>query len=159
MFRATSTILKGVKPGLVNDIVILSARPKERKLTKGISCHFRVTGWDPLTCSFVHTEHQQHHMMSLATTLETAHKIANSTKEQSSYIKWHQLRRPRIPSSKFRDVCQTREQSSAENLAKRLLRLSHQTADMRWVLDMKPAALEEYCRVRSRRRSPRGRPA
>lgn len=102
----------------------------------------------PSACSFVYTEHQQYHMMSLATTLETAHRIANSTKEQSSCIEWHQLRRPRITSSKFREVCHTRAQSSAENLAKRLLRPSHQTADMRRGLDMEPAAVEEYCRAR-----------
>lgn len=220
----------GVKPGLVNDMVILSARPKERKLMEGIrsnlykgvssalpelstlrvdevyhdvpsdvaplittmamdinvplvdsafgkvqegsvlSYHMPakrvpktcphtdapsppqlpLQGYrlGPATCSFVCTEHQQHHMMSLETTLENAHKIANSTKEQSSCIEWHQLRRPRITSSKFREVCHTRAQSSAENLAKRLLRPSHQTADMRRGLDMEPAAVEEYCRVR-----------
>lgn len=102
----------------------------------------------PSTCSFVCTEHQQHHMMSLATTLETAHNIANSTKEQSSCITWHQLRRPRITSSKFREVCHTRRQSSAEILTKRLQRPIHQTADMRRGLDMEPAAVEEYCRAR-----------
>ncbi len=106
------------------------------------------SGLGPFSCSFVYTEHQQHHMISLATTLETAHRIANSTNEQSSCIEWHQLRRPRITSSKFREVCHTRAQSSAENLAKRLLRPSHQTADMRRGLDMEPAAVEEYCRAR-----------
>ncbi|KAI2655759.1 Histidinol-phosphate aminotransferase 1 [Labeo rohita] len=44
----------------------------------------------PSACSFAYTEHQQHHTMSLATTLETAHTIANSTKGQRSCIVWHQ---------------------------------------------------------------------
>ncbi len=97
----------------------------------------------PSNCSFVCTEHQQLHMMSLETSLETAHKIENSTKEQSSCVEWHQLRRYRITSSKFREACHIRVHSSAEHLAKRLLRPSHQTADMRRGLDMEPAAVEE----------------
>lgn len=48
------------------------------------SCHFVIIGWDLLPVLFVCTEHQQLHMMSLETSLETAHKVENSTKEQSS---------------------------------------------------------------------------
>uniref|UniRef100_A0A0E9QD54 Uncharacterized protein n=1 Tax=Anguilla anguilla TaxID=7936 RepID=A0A0E9QD54_ANGAN len=61
-------------------------------------------------------------MMSLETSLDTAHTIENSTKEQNSCVEWHQLRRSRVTSSKFREVCHTRGQSSAENLEKTLLR-------------------------------------
>ncbi|XP_076836752.1 uncharacterized protein LOC143482301 [Brachyhypopomus gauderio] len=102
----------------------------------------------PSTCSFICTEHQQLHMMSLETSLETAHKIENSTKEQSSCVEWHKLRQSRVTSSKFREVCHTRGQSSAENLAKRLVRPSHQTADMRRGLELEPVAVEEYCQAR-----------
>uniref|UniRef100_A0A671V656 YqaJ viral recombinase domain-containing protein n=1 Tax=Sparus aurata TaxID=8175 RepID=A0A671V656_SPAAU len=222
--------MQGVKPGLVNDMVILSARPKERRLVDGIRSNLykgvssalpelstlrvdevygdlpsnvaplittmAITNNVPLvdskfgkvqqgsvlsyhlptkmvpntrphsdapsppqlplsnyclgpsTCSFVYSEHQQLHMMSMATSFETAHKVENSTKKQSSCAEWHQLRRLRITSTKFREGCHTRGETSAENLAKRLLRPSHQTADTRRGLDMEPAAVEEYCRAR-----------
>ena len=108
-------------------------------------CDYRL---GPSTCSFVSTLQQHHHMASLATPMETAHKIEVATKEQSSCAEWHQLRRSRITSIKFREVCHTRAHSSAENLARRLLRPTHQTADMRRGLDLEPTAIEEYCRVR-----------
>ncbi|KAK0153218.1 hypothetical protein N1851_005090 [Merluccius polli] len=218
----------GIKPGPVNDMVIISARPRERRLAegirsnlyKGVSCplpdistlkvqeayhglrsdeapmitamavssdvplvesmfgpvqegsvlsyqlplrtvpsscphtdapsppqlplsYYRL---GPSTCPFVFSEHQHHHMASLAISLETAHKIEKSTREQSSCVEWHQLRRCRITSTKFREVCHTRGESSAENLAKRLLGSSHQTADMRRGLALEPIAVEEYCK-------------
>lgn len=102
----------------------------------------------PSACAFVCSEHQQRHLSSLATSLETAHKIESSTREQSSCSEWYQLRRCRITSTKFREVCHIRGESSAENLAKRLLGASHQTADMRRGLALEPIAVEEYCRVR-----------
>ncbi|KAK0142231.1 hypothetical protein N1851_020062 [Merluccius polli] len=208
----------GIKPGPVNDMVILSARPRERKLVegirsnlyKGVNCPLQdismlnvqdmyhglradqapmittmavssdvplvesmfgqvqegsVLSYQlptrtvpmtcphtvapslpqlllsdyrlgPSTCAFVCSEHQH------------PHKIENSTREQSYCAEWHQLRRCRITSTKFREVCHTRGESSAENLAKRLLRPSNQTADMRRGLDLVPIAVEEYCRVR-----------
>uniref|UniRef100_A0A0E9S7Y4 Uncharacterized protein n=1 Tax=Anguilla anguilla TaxID=7936 RepID=A0A0E9S7Y4_ANGAN len=43
-------------------------------------------------------------MMSLETSLDTAHTIENSTKEQNSCVEWHQLRRSRVTSSKFREA-------------------------------------------------------
>ncbi|KAK0131115.1 hypothetical protein N1851_034190 [Merluccius polli] len=220
----------GIKPGPVNDMVILSARPRERKLVegirsnlyKGVNCPLQdistlnvqdvyhglpadqapmittmavssdvplvesmfgqvqegsVLSYQlptrtvpmtrphtvapsppqlplsdyrlgPSTCAFVCSEHQHHHMASLESSLETAHKIENSTQEQSYCVEWHQLRRCRITSTKFREVCHTRGESSAENLTKRLLRPSNQTADMRRGLDLEPIAVEEYCRVR-----------
>jgi len=70
------------------------------------------------TCAFVFSEHQNHHLASLATSLETAHKIEKSMQEQSSCAEWHQLRRRHITSTEFREVCHTRGKSSAENLAK-----------------------------------------
>lgn len=103
---------------------------------------------EPSTCAFVFSEPQHHHMASLETSLETAHKIENSTKEQVSCIEWHQLRRCRIPSTKFREVFHTRGESSVDNLAKRLLRPCHQAADMRRGLDLELIAVEEYCSMR-----------
>ncbi|XP_077102505.1 uncharacterized protein LOC143753718 [Siphateles boraxobius] len=220
----------GIKPGPVNDMVIISARPKERRLAegirsnlyKGVSCPlpdistlkvqeaYHVLSADeapmitamaissdvpliesmlgpvqegsvlsyqlpviavpstrphtdapsppqlplldyrlgPPTCAFVFSEHQHHHLASLATSFETAHKVENSTREQSSCAEWHQLRRCRITSTKFREVCHTRGESSAENLAKRLLGSCPQTADMRRGLALEPVAVEEYCKVR-----------
>ncbi|KAF7649719.1 hypothetical protein LDENG_00136950 [Lucifuga dentata] len=61
--------------------------------------HYRL---GPSSCSFVCTEHQQLHMNSLETSLQTEHKTESSTREQSSCDEWHQLRWPRITSSKFR---------------------------------------------------------
>ena len=55
-------------------------------------------------------------MASLETSMGTAHKIEEATKEQSSCAEWHQPRRSRITSTKFREVCHTRAHSSAENL-------------------------------------------
>ncbi|KAG1930738.1 hypothetical protein F2P79_022067 [Pimephales promelas] len=220
----------GIKPGPVNDMVIISARPKERRLAegirsnlyKGVSCPLpdistlkvqeayhglnadeapMITAMaissnvplvesmfgpvqegsvlsyqlpvmavpstrphtdapsppqlplsdyrlGPSTCAFVFSEHQHHHLASLATSFEMAHKIEKSTREQSSCAEWHQLRRCRITSTKFREVCHTRGESSAENLAKRLLGSCHQTADMRRGLALEPIAVEEYCKVR-----------
>ena len=64
------------------------------------------------------------------------------------FFSMHQLRRCCITSSTFREVCHSRGESSAENLAKRLLRPSSQTADMRRGLDLEPIAVEECCRIR-----------
>ncbi|XP_076134557.1 uncharacterized protein LOC143117005 [Alosa pseudoharengus] len=220
----------GVKPGLVNKMVILSARPKERRLVEGIRSNLYRGVTSPLpvpatlnvgavyqdipadlapmittmsisndvplvdsmfgrvqegsvlsyqmpakvvprtfphkdapsppqlplsdyrlgpsNCTFVYTEQQHYHMASLETSLEMAHQIEISTKEQSSCTEWHQLRHPRITSTRFREVCHTKALTSAENLAKRLLRPCHQTADMRRGLEMESTAIEEYCRVR-----------
>ncbi|XP_062393358.1 uncharacterized protein LOC134080770 [Sardina pilchardus] len=220
----------GVKPGLVSKMVVLSARPKERRLVEGIRSNLYRGVTSPLpvpatlnvgavyqdipadlapmittmsiskdvplvdsmfgrvqegsvlsyqmpakvvprtfphedapsppqlplsdyrlqpsNCAFVYTEQQHHHMASLETSLEMAHKIEVSTKKQSTCTEWHQLRHPRITSTRFREVSHTKALTSAENLAKRLLRPCHQTADMRRGLEMECTAIEEYCRVR-----------
>nr|XP_023658221.1 uncharacterized protein LOC111838958 [Paramormyrops kingsleyae]XP_023659482.1 uncharacterized protein LOC111839635 [Paramormyrops kingsleyae] len=106
--------------------------------------HYRL---GPPSCSFVYTEHQQLHMNSLQTSLHTAHKVESNTRKQCFSNECHQLSWARVTASKFREVCHTRGQSSAENLAKRLLKPSCQTADMRRGLEMEPAAVEEYRRV------------
>lgn len=48
---------------------------------------------------------------SLATSPEMPRKIEISTREQSSCNEWHLLRRPRITSSKFQEVCHVRGQT------------------------------------------------
>ena len=53
---------------------------------------------EPPGCSFVYSEHEQLHIFSLATSLEMAHKIESSTKEQSSLRAWHHLPQQRIMS-------------------------------------------------------------
>ena len=64
----------------------------------------------------LYTLQQHHHMTSLKTPLETAHKIEQATKEQSSCAEWHQLWWSRITSTKFPEVCHIRAHSSAENI-------------------------------------------
>ncbi|XP_031138187.1 uncharacterized protein LOC116038123 [Sander lucioperca] len=75
---------------------------------------------DPTTCSFVCT-HQQHlNVMSLNITFDMARSIEMATREQSGSAGWHSLRKMRLTSSRFREVCHVRGHSSAENLAERI---------------------------------------
>ncbi|CAI5659863.1 unnamed protein product [Oreochromis niloticus] len=92
----------------------------------------------------------------LSVTLEMAHKIEEATREQSSSSEWHQLRRPRVTASRFREVCHVRGQSSAESLAERILKGTRQTADMRRGTEMEPAIAAEYSRLMNVNYSPCG---
>ncbi|XP_033999799.1 uncharacterized protein LOC117493378 [Trematomus bernacchii] len=104
---------------------------------------------EPTTCEFV-CSHQQHlHLLSLATTLLMAKKIEVATREQSDSVEWHRVRRPRITSSRFREVCHVRGQSSAENLAQRIRKGVAQTASMKRGLALEPVAIQEYCRIKN----------
>nr|XP_033948206.1 uncharacterized protein LOC117453497 isoform X2 [Pseudochaenichthys georgianus] len=104
---------------------------------------------EPTTCEFV-CSHQQHlHLLSLATTLLMARKIEVATREQSDSVEWHRVRRPRITSSRFREVCHVRGQSSAENLAQRIRKGVAQTASMKRGLALEPVAIQEYCRIKN----------
>ncbi len=87
-------------------------------------------------------------MKSLAVTLETAHKIEHATKDQSALMDWHSVRKPRVTSSRFREVCHVRGQSSAEHLTERLHKGTRQTADMKRGLELESAVVEEYCLLR-----------
>ncbi|CAL8395157.1 unnamed protein product [Boreogadus saida] len=49
-----------------------------------------------------------------------ARSIERATREQSGSAEWHNLRKMRLTSSRFRDVCHVRGHSSAENLAERI---------------------------------------
>lgn len=46
---------------------------------------------DTSVCLFVHSEHGQLHMKSLAVSLDMAHKIEHATKEQSASLDWHSV--------------------------------------------------------------------
>ncbi|XP_051558066.1 uncharacterized protein LOC127443464 isoform X2 [Myxocyprinus asiaticus] len=102
----------------------------------------------PLECCFVLSYHQQLHMNSLATSEVMAHQIEKSTRQQSMLKEWHQLRKPCVTSSRFREVCHVRGQSSAESLALRILRPGYQRGEMKRGLQMEPKAVEEYCFVK-----------
>ncbi|CAM4713093.1 unnamed protein product [Leuciscus chuanchicus] len=59
----------------------------------------------PTDCVHVCTEEEHFHLKSLNVTLDMAYKIEAATREQAADQEWHQLRRPRITSSRFREVC------------------------------------------------------
>ncbi|KAJ8016002.1 hypothetical protein DPEC_G00002600 [Dallia pectoralis] len=104
---------------------------------------------EPTSCQFV-CSHQQHfHLQSLVTTVDMARKIEVATREQSNTVGWHRVRRPRITSSRFREICHVRGQSSAENLAQRFKKGVAQTAAMKRGLALEPVAIQEYCRVKN----------
>ncbi|KAK7152426.1 hypothetical protein R3I93_010594 [Phoxinus phoxinus] len=104
---------------------------------------------EPTSCQFV-CSHQQHlHLQSLVTTVDMARKIEVATREQSNTVEWHRVRRPRITSSRFREICHVRGQSSAENLAQRIKKGVAQTAAMKRGLALEPVAIQEYCRVKN----------
>ncbi|XP_028451188.1 uncharacterized protein LOC114566704 isoform X2 [Perca flavescens] len=176
---------QGFKPGPTNEMVVLPARPKERRVAEGIrsnlykgacnlTCDLPDTSaaWTPpmtplhvtapprpslpldgyslgpSECCFVLSYHQQLHMKSLETSEIMAHQLEESTRQQSTLKEWHLLRKPRVTSSRFREVCHVRGQSSAENLALMILRPGYQTAEMKRGLQMEPKAVEEYCLVK-----------
>ncbi|KAG9279582.1 hypothetical protein AMEX_G5117 [Astyanax mexicanus] len=104
---------------------------------------------EPTNCQFVCT-HQQHlHLQSLATTFDMARKIEVATREQSNSVEWHRVRRPRITSSRFREICHVRGQSSAEILSQRIRKGVDQTAAMKRGLALEPVAIQEYCRMKN----------
>ncbi|KAL7859107.1 hypothetical protein SRHO_G00142540 [Serrasalmus rhombeus] len=102
---------------------------------------------DAPTCAFVCTEQELFHLKSLEVSLDMAHKIEMSTREQSSCADWHLLRKPRVTASRFREVCHVRGHSSAESLAERIIRGTRQTAEMKRGLEMESGAASEYCRI------------
>ncbi|XP_044188127.1 uncharacterized protein LOC122967508 [Thunnus albacares] len=103
----------------------------------------------PTECVHVCTEEEHFHLQSLMVTLDMAYKIEAATREQAANREWHQLCRPRITSSRFREVCFVRGVSSAEALAERILTGTRQTAEMRRGADMEFEAAMEYCRMKN----------
>lgn len=108
------------------------------------------------TCMFVCTEQEQLFLQTLTTTWDMAHKIEAATRDQSLGYEWHQLRRPRITSSRFREVCHVRGESSAANLADRIFRGTTQTAAMKRGLAMEAQAIRQYCQMKAVNFSPIG---
>ena len=84
-------------------------------------------------CSFVTTEEEQRHLQCLQVSWDMAHKYESATREQSSCMEWHQLRRPRVTASHFREVCHVSEKSE-DGLVHRILQGTRQTAAMRRVI-------------------------
>lgn len=72
-----------------------------------------------------------------------AFKIEAATRDQAADPAWHRPRRPRITSSRFREVFFVRAMSSAQSLAARLLTGTRQTADMKRGADMESEAASE----------------
>lgn len=101
----------------------------------------------PSACMFVCSEHQQLHLKSLEVTWDMAHKIEGATRGQSLSADWHRLRRPRLTSSHFGEICHAK-QSSVERLADRIFRGINQTAAMKRGLEMEADAIQEYCQMK-----------
>ncbi|KAG9278156.1 hypothetical protein AMEX_G5969 [Astyanax mexicanus] len=110
---------------------------------------------EPTNCQFVCT-HQHLHLQSLATTFDMARKIEVATREQSNSVEWHRVRRPRITSSRFREICHVRGQSSAEILSQRIRKGVDQTAAMKRGLALEPVAIQEYCQMKNTNDCPCG---
>ncbi|KAG9264210.1 hypothetical protein AMEX_G22466 [Astyanax mexicanus] len=111
---------------------------------------------EPTTCQFVCSLQQQLHLQSLQTTLDMARKVEAATRDQSASVEWHKVRRNRVTSSHFKDICHVRGQSSAEHLAERIRRGVAQTALMKRGLALERDAIQEYCRVKNTNYSPCG---
>ncbi|XP_016114427.1 uncharacterized protein [Sinocyclocheilus grahami] len=98
------------------------------------------------SCMFVCTEQQLHHK-SLEVTWDMAHNFECATRDQSSCTEWHQLRRHRLTASRFREICQVRE-NSEENVANRILQGTRQMAAMKRGLELEADAIWEYCQMK-----------
>ncbi|XP_013855903.1 uncharacterized protein LOC106511705, partial [Austrofundulus limnaeus] len=68
---------------------------------------------EPTCVQFVCSHQQQLELECLSTTLEQSRKIEVATREQSETTEWHDVRRPRITSSRFREVCHVKGSNSA----------------------------------------------
>ncbi|XP_041847552.1 uncharacterized protein LOC121643962 isoform X2 [Melanotaenia boesemani] len=101
----------------------------------------------PPNCMFVCSEAQQLHLKSLEVSWDMAHKFECATREQSSCSEWHQLRRPRLTASRFREICQVRE-SNEDSLADWILQGTRQTAAMKRGLELEADVIWEYCQMK-----------
>ncbi|XP_048017727.1 uncharacterized protein LOC125249466 [Megalobrama amblycephala] len=110
----------------------------------------------PSKCMFVCTEEQLLHLQSLNTPLDMAQKIEEATRDQSSCPDWHQLRKPRVTASRFREVCHVRGLSSAESLSERMIRGCRQAAEMRRGAEMESEVTVEYSKLTKVNYSPCG---
>ena len=107
-------------------------------------------------CQWVCTEEEHLHVLSLQLSMEMAHKIEEGTRDQSSVQDWHIVRKPRITSSRFREVCHVRGETSAKALAERIIRGTKQTAQMKRGAQMEFEAANEYSKCTNVNYSPCG---
>lgn len=110
----------------------------------------------PTECVWVCTEQEQLHLQSLTVSIDMAHKIEASTRDQSTVPEWHMLRKTRITSSRFREVCHVRGHSTSESLAERMIRGTRQTAEMKRGAEMEFEAAKEYVKCTHVNYSPCG---
>ncbi|XP_030271599.1 uncharacterized protein LOC115580976 [Sparus aurata] len=110
----------------------------------------------PRRCVHVCNEKEDLHITSIMVTQDMALKIEATTRDQAASQEWHLLRKPRITSSHFREVCFVRGVSSAESLAERILKGTRQTGEMRRGADMEFEAIREYCRMKNLNYTPCG---
>ncbi|XP_063043972.1 uncharacterized protein LOC134438351 [Engraulis encrasicolus] len=110
----------------------------------------------PTESVWVCTEEEQLHLQSLQLTMEMAHKIECSTRAQSKDQGWHMLRQSRVTSSRFREVCHVRGQSSGEGLAERMIKGTRQTASMRRGSELEFDAAKEYVKCNNVNYTPCG---
>lgn len=101
----------------------------------------------PSKSMFVCSEQQQLHLKSMEVTWDMVNKFECATRAQSTCPEWHQLRRQRLTASRFREICQVRE-NSEEDLANRLLQGTRQTAAMKRGLELEADAIWEYCQMK-----------
>ena len=65
----------------------------------------------------------------------------------AAVCEWHQLRRPRLTASRFRELCHVHD-NSEDGLAHRILQGTRQTAAMRRGLELEADAIWEYCQIK-----------
>ena len=87
--------------------------------------------------------------MALTINFDMARSIERATREQSGSAEWHSLRKMRLTSSRFREVCHVRGHSSAENLAERIRKGGVQTALMKRGLALEPVSIQEYAHIKN----------
>ena len=96
--------------------------------------------------STVLTKAEQELYNGLHTDRALALEIEEQTKEQSKDKKWHEVRRQRLTSSVFKEICSC--QSNFERLAKRLAKTKNiQTAAMKYGIEQEPIAAKHYTEV------------
>nr|XP_046168876.1 uncharacterized protein LOC124004129 [Oncorhynchus gorbuscha] len=98
-------------------------------------------------CAYILSHQGQFQVKALETTYEMSNKVEVATREQSSSPEWHQLRKMRITSSRFREVCHVRGETSADRRAERMFKGSG--VEMKRGLAMEPVAVQEYCTLKN----------
>ncbi|XP_077085799.1 uncharacterized protein LOC143737818 [Siphateles boraxobius] len=93
---------------------------------------------------FVPDFHDMLFLESLAVTQDLSTIIEKDTRDQSQSALWNQMRTPRITSSRFREVCHVRGESTSQALAARIIKGVRQTSAMKRGLDLEPEVLFQY---------------